>query len=78
MSLTNGTAMEADAEINISSPKLLSMVVMGRNDDYMGNFKYRLSTCINYVARNLKKLGRLDHVELMVTDWNSETSRAWS
>jgi predicted O-methyltransferase YrrM len=52
--------------------KLLSMVVIGRNDDYMGNFKYRLTTCLNYLARNLRDIGRLDDVEIVVTDWNSD------
>lgn len=56
--------------------KLLSIVVVGRNDNYMGNFKYRLSTCLNYLARNLKNIGRLDDVEVVVTDWNSEVSLA--
>ena len=50
--------------------KLLTVAVTGRNDDYMGNFKYRLTTCLNYLARNLRDLGRLDEVEVLVTDWN--------
>jgi len=66
------TTKNPSGSVNVSHAKLLSMVVMGRNDDYMGNFKYRLTTCINYAARNLKKLGRLDDVEFMVTDWNSD------
>lgn len=56
--------------------KLLSVVVTGRNDNYMGNFKYRITTCLNYLARNLKDLGRLDDVEVMVTDWNSDVPLA--
>jgi hypothetical protein len=39
----------------------------------MGNYKYRLTTSINYLARNLKQIGRLEEVEILVTDWNSET-----
>lgn len=38
----------------------------------MGNFTYRLATCINYLAHGAKKLGRLSDIEIMVTDWNSE------
>lgn len=53
-------------------PKLLSFIVSGRNDNYMGNFTYRLGTCINYLAYGAKKLGRLSDIEIMVTDWNSE------
>ena len=51
---------------------VLSMVVTGRNDDYMGNFKYRITSCLNFAARNLAQLGLLDEVELLVTDWGSE------
>jgi len=52
--------------------KLLSVVITGRNDDYMGNFKYRITTCLNYLARNVKVLGRLDDIEVLVTDWGSD------
>ena len=52
--------------------KLLTIVIVGRNDNHMGNFKYRLAMCINYTARNLKRIGCLDRVEILVTDWNSE------
>jgi len=55
-----------------TSSKLLSIVVTGRNDNYLGNFNYRISTCLNYLAHNLKDIGYLDGVEVMVTDWNSE------
>jgi predicted O-methyltransferase YrrM len=53
--------------------KWLSVVLVCRNDNYMGNYKYRLATSINYLARNLKQIGRLEEVEILVTDWNSET-----
>lgn len=52
--------------------KWLSVVLVCRNDNYMGNYKYRLTTSINYLARNLKQIGRLEEVEILVTDWNSE------
>lgn len=57
-------------------PKLLSICMMGRDDDYMLDFKYRITTTINYLARNLKQLGRLDEVEILVTDWGSEVPLA--
>ena len=38
----------------------------------MGNFTYRLATCINYLAYGAKKLGRIEDIEIMVTDWNSD------
>jgi hypothetical protein len=50
---------------------LLSMILIGRNDSYMGNFRYRLTTAINFLARGLAAIGRLDDVEILVTDWNS-------
>jgi len=56
---------------NDGGQKMLSLVVMGRNDEYMGNFKYRITTCLNYLARHLTDLGRLDDVEVLVTDWGS-------
>jgi len=56
--------------------KWLSVVLVCRNDNYMGNYKYRLTTSINYLARNLKQIGRLEEVEILVTDWNSETAIA--
>jgi hypothetical protein len=31
-----------------------------------------LSTCLNYLARNLQRLGRLDDVEVIIVDWDSE------
>ena len=52
-------------------PKLLSLCVAGRNDDYTTDFLYRLSTCINFTAKNLRIIGRLDDVEFLVTDWGS-------
>lgn len=54
------------------SSKLISFIVSGRNDNYMGNFTYRLTTCLNYIAHGAKKLGRLQDIEIMVTDWNSD------
>ena len=44
----------------------------------MGNFTYRLSTCLNYIAHGAKKLGRLADIEIIVTDWNSEIPLAES
>lgn len=52
---------------------LLSIVLCGRNDNYLGDFKYRITTAINYLCRNAKKIGRLNEIEVVVVDWNSET-----
>jgi hypothetical protein len=54
-------------------PKL-SLVYVARNDNYMGNFAWRFETALNYLADNLARLGRLDDVEAVITDWGSEIS----
>ena len=51
---------------------LLSIVLCGRNDDYLGDFKHRIETSINYLCRNADRIGRLKNIEVIVADWNSE------
>lgn len=51
---------------------LLSLVTCARNDNYNGDFMYRLQTAINYTGKELEKSGRLDAVELVIVDWGSE------
>jgi glycosyltransferase involved in cell wall biosynthesis len=53
-------------------PPRLSLIIGARNDQFMGNFTWRLETALNYLAANLKRLGRLEDVEVVVTDWGSE------
>ena len=55
---------------------LISFVLCGRNDSYLGDFKYRITTAINYLCRNVKKIGRLKDIEVIIVDWNSEISLA--
>ncbi|MBI2948308.1 MAG: hypothetical protein HYY23_11740 [Verrucomicrobia bacterium] len=55
---------------------LISFVLGGRNDGYLGDFKWRLSTCINYLANNLAALHCLSDAEVVVCDWGSETPLA--
>ena len=38
----------------------------------MGDFRYRITTAINYLCRNAKKIGRLKDIEVIIVDWNSE------
>lgn len=52
--------------------KILSMVVIGRNDDYMEDYLYRLSNTLCFLASNLRELGRLDEMEVIVVDWGSD------
>ena len=56
----------------MSDKKLISFCITGRNDNYLGNFNYRIKTAINYLARSAKILGALDQIEILITDWNSE------
>jgi len=50
----------------------LSLIICARNDRHMGNFRWRFETALNYLAANLEHLGRLNEVEVVVTDWSSE------
>ena len=38
----------------------------------MGNSRWRLETSINLALLNAKKIGLLDDIEIIVTDWGSE------
>ncbi len=51
---------------------LISFATHGRNDGFMGDFLWRISTCINKIARNFAALGHLDEIEILVGDWGSE------
>ncbi len=55
-----------------SRDPLLSIIIPGRNDGFMMNFNYRLQTTLDYLARNLKVLGRLKDVEIVIGDWGSD------
>ena len=54
--------------------KLISICLMGRNDDYAVNFKRRLELSINYLALNAKKINVLDAIEIILVDWNSNVA----
>ena len=58
--------------MNINNTKLLTIVVIGRNDNYRGNFKNRLENSINYNCKNIDDLGYGSKVEMLLVDWNSE------
>ena len=51
---------------------ILSVCLNGRNDNYSDNFLKRFELSINFLAKNAHSLGELDHIEIIVTDWNSE------
>jgi hypothetical protein len=52
-------------------PPALSLILCSRNDRYMGDSLWRLQTALNYVAQNVRELGREADVEVLVTDWGS-------
>lgn len=56
--------------------KLLSFCLSGRNDDYSGPFVRRLSLCLNYLAFSASSINQLQEIEVVVTDWNSESPLA--
>lgn len=53
------------------SLKPLAIICQGKNDDYMGNFRWRLATSLNSRVRYLKYLKALDQIEIFVCDWDS-------
>jgi predicted benzoate:H+ symporter BenE len=50
---------------------LLSLIIGARNDSYMGDLKWRLNTCLYYLADSLETIGRSNDVEVVVCDWGS-------
>jgi hypothetical protein len=52
---------------------VLSVILCSRNDSYRGNSRWRLQTTLNYLGAGVRALGRQSDVEVLVTDWGSET-----
>jgi len=55
-----------------SMPPVLSLILCSRNDQYMGNSRWRLETTLGYIGDRVAALGREDDVEIVVADWGSE------
>jgi hypothetical protein len=53
-------------------PPRLSLILCSRNDEYMGNSRWRLETTLNYIAAQIVALGAEQDVEIVVADWGSE------
>ena len=51
---------------------LVSIALCGRNDNYGFAFKRRLVQAINFTAWSAERIGMLDRLEIIFTDWNSE------
>jgi hypothetical protein len=50
---------------------VLSLVLCSRNDDYMGNARWRLETTLNYIGAEVARLAVPDAVEIVIADWGS-------
>jgi hypothetical protein len=55
---------------------ILSLILCSRNDEYMGNSRWRLRTALNYLAKNVQELNKENLVEVLVADWGSEVPLA--
>ena len=47
----------------MTSP-LVSFVIIGRNDGYMGDYRYRLGTSLSFLAQSAARAGLLDEAAL--------------
>ncbi len=65
-SVTRGSMTDQKKDI------LLSICLNGRNDNYGGRFKQRLEQSINYLAAQAERIKRLQDIEVVLTDWNSD------
>ncbi len=63
------TLPDADDDSPGQDSPLLSIITQGRDDGYMGNFLWRLSTCLEKQARNIRSLGAEAEVELLLCDY---------
>jgi hypothetical protein len=52
---------------------VLSLIACSRNDDYFGSAIWRLQTALNLTARAVHEMGLQNEVEIILTDWGSET-----
>jgi len=52
--------------------KTLTIVLFGRNDDYNGNYKYRLFTCLKFLEKSIIKNNLFNRININFIDWNSE------
>src|SRR5262249_49549919 len=54
----------------------LSLILCSRNDEYMGNSRWRLETTLNSLGERIHRLGRSADVEVLVADWGSDVPLA--
>lgn len=51
---------------------LLSCITTARNDDFHGNFNWRIETVLTLLVRQFEASGRLADAEIIVVDWGSD------
>jgi len=66
------TQPHADGSQQKHDTVLLSVVLQGKNDGYMGNFEWRISTNINKLVQSISENGFDDEVQIILVDWGSE------
>jgi hypothetical protein len=75
--LEKAETVKSSNSIGVDNPsKLLSICMFGRDDDYMLDFLYRITTTINHLSRSIKNLGLAKQIEILVTDWGSQVPMA--
>ena len=52
--------------------KTLTIVLFGRNDNYNGNYKYRLHTCLKFLEKSIIKNNLSKRININFIDWNSD------
>lgn len=52
--------------------KSLTIVLFGRNDNYNGNYNYRLFTCLKFLEKSIIKNKLSKRVNINFIDWNSQ------
>jgi hypothetical protein len=62
----------SDGQARVAERPLLSICLVGRNEEYQGDYLYRMRTCLNFLGRGLANLGRQKDVEILITDWGSD------
>ncbi|MEP7305692.1 MAG: hypothetical protein ABJA98_09255 [Acidobacteriota bacterium] len=72
--MTNGPQWMVDP--TASRRPLVSFVIIGRNDDYMGDYLYRLGTSVSFLADSAERAGVSDAVEVLIVDWASAQALA--
>ncbi len=68
----SGIDTSIEPEAQSGNTPLISFVVCGRNDNYMGNYTWRITTAMNCLVRNLVRVGRQNDAEIILADWNSD------